>query len=142
MGQITIADLDTDLAWNLCEAASQGRQHAIEHATATPSRPVDRGQKVQIYQFKIASDGATLGEIIYGICQLCRTGLLYKISFTPDWQFCGFGSRALSQLEARHPGLTWYTTGQLTYARGFYDRYRQNSASSWTTSQRPCPHFR
>jgi hypothetical protein len=79
--------------------------------------------------------------VIYGTCQACRTGLLYKITFPPDWQFCGLGRLALSQLEHRHAGLTWYTTGQLSHARGFYDRYRRGSASPWTTSQHPCPHF-
>ena len=40
---------------------------------------------------------------------------------------------ALDQLEACHPDLTWYTTGQFKDARGFYDRrYRQSSASPWT----------
>lgn len=79
--------------------------------------------------------------MIYGTCQPCRVGLLYKITFSPDWQFCGLGRLALSQLEDRHADLTWYTTGQLSHARGFYDRYRRRSTSPWTTSQHPCPHF-
>jgi len=27
------------------------------------------------------------------------------------------------------------------HAQGFYDRYRQGSASPWTEQQHPCPHF-
>jgi hypothetical protein len=59
--------------------------------------------------------------------------LLYKIEFSPDWQFCGLGRLALNQLESRHPELMWYTTGQFKHARGFYERYRQGSSSPWTS---------
>ena len=68
-------------------------------------------------------------------------GLLYKIEFPPDWQFCRLGRLALAQLEGRHPGVTWYTTGQYAHAQGFYDRYRRGRASPWTEQQHPCPHF-
>ena len=141
-GQITIADLDTGLAWRLYEAASYARQHAIERAKPARSRSARWGDlQVRTFEFAIVSDGETLGEIRYGICPPCGTGLLYKISFSPDWQFCGLGRLALGQLEARHPGLAWYTTGQFKDARGFYDRYRQDSNSPWTDKQHPCPHF-
>lgn len=140
-GPITITGGDTDLAWSLFGLASRARQDAIEHATATPSRRVDRGQQVPNFEFSITSDGSSLGDVTYGICRSCRVGLLYKIGFPGDWQFCGLGRLALSQLEARHPDLTWYTTGQFKHARGFYDRYRQGSGSPWTAEQNPCPHF-
>ena len=138
---ITITGGDTDLAWRLYELASRARQDAIEHAVAAPSRPVERGQQVPNFEFSIVSDGSSLGDVTYGICRSCRVGLLYKIGFPDDWQFCGLGRLALSQLEARHPDLTWYTTGQSRHARGFYDRYRQSSGSPWTVRQHPCPHF-
>jgi len=140
-GPVTIADVDIDLAWNLYELASRARQDAIEHAIATRSRCVERGQQVPTFEFSIASDGDSLGDVTYGICRPCRVGLLYKIEFPPDWQFCGLGRLALSQLEIRHADLTWYTTGQFKHARGFYCRYRQGSGSPWTTQQHPCPHF-
>jgi hypothetical protein len=140
-GPITTAAPDIDLAWRLFDLASRARQDAIEHATATPSRRVERGQRVPTFEFSIASDREPLGDVTYGICRPCHTGLLYKIGFPADWQFCGLGRLALSQLEARHPDLTWYTTGQFSHARGFYDRYRQGSASPRAARQRPCPHF-
>jgi hypothetical protein len=141
-GPITVADLDVDLAWNLFETASRARRQAIERAKATPSRRVQRGQQVPTFEFSIISDGDSLGDVTYGICPSCHVGLLHKIGFPTDWQFCGLGRMALSQLEARHPGLTWYTTGQFKDSRGFYDRYRQSSANPWTPGQHPCPHFR
>jgi hypothetical protein len=140
-GPSTIVGSGIDLAWRLFELASRAQQDAIEHATATASRRVERGQQVPTFEFSIASDGGPLGDVTYGIRQRCRTGLLYKIGFPTDWQFCGLGRLALSQLEARHPDLTWYTTGQLSHTRGLYDRYRQASSSPWTSRQHPCLHF-
>jgi len=116
-GPITIADLDIDLAWKLFEAASDARQRAIEHATATRSRSVQSRQNVPTFEFAVTGDGGSLGEVIYGICEPCRVGLLYKIEFPPDWQFCGLGRLALDQLETRHPELTWYTTDHLRLPR-------------------------
>ncbi|WP_055482993.1 hypothetical protein [Sphaerimonospora mesophila] len=72
---------------------------------------------------------------------LCSVGLLRKISFSLEWQFCGLGTLALRELETRHPDLTWYTTGQYEPAQGFYERYRHSSHSPWTDEQHPCPHF-
>lgn len=140
-GPVTVADLDADLAWSLYELANRARQDAIEHAAATPSRRVQRGQPVSTFEFSIASNADSLGDVTYGICESCGVALLYKIGFPDDWQFCGLGRLALSQLEARHPDLTWYTTGQFKHARGFYDRYRQGSGSPWTPMDRPCVHF-
>jgi hypothetical protein len=140
-GPVAAADLDSDLVWSLYELASGARQDAIGQAVAAPSRPVQRGQQVATFEFSVVSDGDSLGDVTYGTCDSCGVGLLYKIGFPDDWQFCGFGRLALSQLEARHPDLTWHTTGQLKNARGFYDRYRQTSGSPWTSKDCPCAHF-
>jgi len=139
---ITTADLDTGLAWSLFEAADHARRYAVEHARPARSRRANwMDTPAQLFKFAIVSDGHTLGEVRYGICPPCGTGLLYKISFNADFRFCGLGRLALDQLEVRHPGLTWYTTGQSENARGFYDRYRQHSDSPWTSRQHPCRHF-
>lgn len=140
-GPVKAADLDSDLVWSLYELASHARQDAIVHAVAAPSRRVQRGKQVLAFGFSIVSDGDSLGDVTYGTCTSCGVGLLYKIGFPDGWQFCGLGRLALSQLEARHPDLTWYTTGQLKNARGFYDRYRQTSGSPWTPVDCPCAHF-
>lgn len=138
---VTVNGSDLDLAWRLYELARRARQNAIERATPTPSRRVQRGKRVPTFEFSIVSEGESLGDVTYGVCRSCGTGMLYQIEFAPDWQFCGFGRLALSQLEGRHPDLTWYTTGQFQHARGFYERYRQGSASPWTDAQQRCPHF-
>jgi hypothetical protein len=138
---ITISGSDLDLAWRLYELTSRARLNAIELARASRSLRVQRGKQVPTFEFWIVSGDDVLGEVIYGICAPCRAGMLYKIEFAPDWQSCGFGRLALSQLETRHPRLTWYTTGQFKEAKGFYDRYRQDSASPWTDQQNLCSHF-
>ena len=140
-GPVKAADLDSELVWSLYELASRARRDAIEHAVAAPSRGVQRGRQVLAFEFSIVSDGDSLGDVTYGTCTSCGVGLLYKIGFPDDWQFCGLGRLALSQLEARHPDLTWHTTGQPKNARGFYDRYRQTSGSPWTPMDCPCAHF-
>lgn len=139
--RITLIGFDLDLAWRLFELASRARLNAVESATATPSRAAQRGQPVPTFEFAIVSGGEPLGDVTYGICQACGVGMLYKIEFGPDWQSCGLGRLALSELETCRPGLTWYTTGQFNDAKGFYDRYRQDSASPWTDDQPPCPHL-
>jgi hypothetical protein len=137
----TMTGSDLDLVWRLYGLARRARQDVIECATPTPSRRVQRGKRVPTFEFSIVRESESLGDVTYGICGSCGMGMLYQIEFAPDWQFCGFGRLALSQLEARHPDLTWYTTGQFQHARGFYERYRQGSTSPWTDAQQPCPHF-
>lgn len=140
-GEITGAD--TELAWSLFEAASHARQRIIANARATPSRPVPRSQAAAAFEFTITGGHhGELGSVQYGVCPTCRTGLLYKISFPPDWQFNGLGRLALRELETRHPELTWFTTGQYAWAKGFYARLRADSTSPWTAENNPCPHFR
>ncbi|MGW5689031.1 hypothetical protein [Nonomuraea sp. NPDC003754] len=142
-GEITIAELDADLGWSLYAAASRARMETIARATATPSRHRGMDDEPTVsYEFSIAADGdGSLGRVQYAICEPCGVGLLKKISFSTEWHSCGFGTLALRELETRHPGLTWYTTGQYAHARGFYDRYRSGSDSPWTAQQHPCPHF-
>ena len=141
-GQVKAHEIDSNLAWELYEVACYARQRAIKRAKPTLSRAFQWGDmQVQAFEFAIVSEGETLGEVRYGICPPCGTGLLYKISFDLDWQFCGLGRMALRQLEIRHPGLAWHTTPQFGHARGFYDRYREGSDSPWTDKQLPCPHF-
>ncbi|MES9602380.1 MULTISPECIES: hypothetical protein [Actinomadura] len=112
-------------------------------AEATPSRLVRiAAWPTSTFTFTIAAVGGTsMGRVTYGICEECGFGVLYKISFAPDWQFCGFGRLALNQLESRHPDATWFTSGQYSQAIGFYANYRQGSMSPWTPEIRPCPHF-
>lgn len=136
-----ITGSDFDLAWRLYQLARRARLNAIESATATASRRVQRGRRMPTFEFSLVSGGESLGDVTYGICRPCSTGTLYQIEFAPDWQFCGFGRLALSQIEARHPDLTWYTTAQFPDPRGFYDRYHQDSASPSIDQQRPCQHF-
>lgn len=142
--QIATADLDLDLLWSFHATVDRARSEAITTATATPSQVRQViGSAVPSYEFWItAPHEGSLGRVQYEVCEPCKVGLLLKISFSVEWQFCGLGTRALTQMETRHPGLVWYTTGQYSHAKGFYERYRRDSDSPWTENQHPCAHFR
>lgn len=141
-GPAALTEEDIGLAWKLYEVASHARQDALEHVKLKHSWCPELGDgKAQIFELATVSQGRELGKAKYGTCDLCGTGLLYKISFDPDWQFCGLGRLVLGEIEDRHPRLAWYTTAQFKEARGFYDRYRRNSKSPWSDKQHPCLHF-
>jgi hypothetical protein len=141
-GEIVLSTVDAAFAWQLFESANRARRQALDHAQAGPSRSESLGSPPAVaFKFTISGDDDDLGVVQYGICPACGVGLLRKIAFSPDWQYCGLGSMALRELERRHPGVTWYTTGQYSWAQGFYARARQVSSSPWTMRQRPCSHF-
>lgn len=95
---------DIGLAWKLYEAASRGRKEALGHVKLEHSQPSRMGSlKVPIFEITVTSEGGELGAAKYGTCYPCGVGLLQKISFDPDWQFCGLGRLTLNELEARHP---------------------------------------
>jgi hypothetical protein len=115
----------------------------VANAVAGPS---ERGRPVhadtQLFKLGVGGGGQKVGEATYGTCEPCGVGLLYKIGFPPEWQqYCGFGTLALETIEARHPGLTWFTTLQYEWAQGFYERRRRDNPSQWTANE-PCQHFR
>jgi hypothetical protein len=139
---ITVSDEDVSLAWEIFALGCRSRQEAINNAVMTRAVRTERGQPVPTFKFSIASEGTELGDVIFGVCQQCQVGLLYKIGIDSEWHCCGFGRRALSHLESLHPDLAWYTTAQYQSARAFYDQYRQVSASLWQENQHACPHFR
>lgn len=135
-----LGEVDAGLVWSLYEAAVHARKEAIERAAITDSRPVPvAARQTSTWKLQIVSGDTELGAVTYGTCDSCAAGLLYKIGFPADWQFCGFGRQALGHLETRHPGLAWYTSGQLE--PGFFQHYRHNSTSPWTAEHHPCPHF-
>ncbi|MFI6325086.1 hypothetical protein ACIBG8_46750 [Nonomuraea sp. NPDC050556] len=141
--EITIADIDPELAWSLYAAIDRDRTATIAQANATHNRPRPGADTSTVaYEFSITSgDEDLLGVVQYQTCDACGIGLLRKISFSLEWQYCGLGTFALRQLETRHPHLTWYTTGQYSHVKRFYERYRQGSTSPWAERQNPCPHF-
>lgn len=138
-------EVDVEFVWMLFDLASRARQHTIDHAILTPDIRVpglERNLQVStVFEFTIASNEPKLGFVRYGVCESCQVGMLYKISIHSEWQFCGFGSRALHTMETRHPGMTWHTSGQDGWAQGFYAHYRQTSSSPWTPHSRSCPHL-
>ncbi|GAA3469735.1 hypothetical protein [Nonomuraea roseola] len=139
---VSVADLDVDLGWSLYAAVDQERAAAIANATATPSsRREWQGSPAAFYEFWVVGGQERLGRVRYATCEGCQAGLIRKISFSLEWQYCGLGTRALDEVQVRHPGLAWYTTDQYGSALGFWERYRQSGDSPWTDRGCPCPHW-
>lgn len=134
---------DTEFMWRLFDAMSKARRDMINRACTTTSKPIRMTSEAatRTFGFKIVAGSEELGVVRYGICELCQVGFLYKISFPPDWQYCGLGRRALSEMERRHPNVCWYTTGQFEWVQGFYRKYRADSKSPWTANKHPCAHY-
>lgn len=141
-GEIELATVDVAFAWELFELASRARLQTLDRAQAGPSRSEPSGDPPALaFKVAITGDDDELGVVHFGVCPECGVGLLRKISISPDWQYCGLGSMTLRELERRHPDLIWHTTGQYSWARGFYARIREGSSNPWTMCQHPCPHF-
>ncbi|MFJ4878571.1 hypothetical protein ACIP93_25665 [Streptomyces sp. NPDC088745] len=51
-----------------------------------------------------------VGQVHYRMCERCARGVITDISIDEHFHKTGLGTRALSHLRARHPGVTWRNT--------------------------------
>ncbi|WP_020124850.1 hypothetical protein [Streptomyces canus] len=51
-----------------------------------------------------------VGQIRYRICTDCALGVITAVVIDERFHSTGLGTRALSHLRSRHPGLTWRST--------------------------------
>ncbi|WP_199820556.1 hypothetical protein [Streptomyces sp. NRRL F-2664] len=77
-----------------------------------------------------------VGEIQYRICQDCARGVITAIVIDDRFRSTGLGTRALSHLRSRHPGLTWSST---LHQRATRDLLRRIRIPTLTPAP-PCPH--
>ncbi|MEU3518905.1 hypothetical protein ABZ770_27125 [Streptomyces sp. NPDC006654] len=77
-----------------------------------------------------------VGQVRYRICTDCAQGLITAVVIDERFQSTGLGTRALSHLRSRHPGLTWRSTLHKRTTRDLLRRMRIPT----TTSATPCPH--
>ena len=133
---------DTDLAWKLYEAASRGREEALGHVRLKHSQLPRMGslKSADLRGHGHERRRGTRGSQVRDLLPVRRRPTA-KDQLRPGLAVLRAGPAILNELEALHPSLTWYTTAQLKDARGFYERYRQNSSSPWTDRQHPCLHF-
>ncbi|MFF5026086.1 hypothetical protein ACFY2J_17970 [Streptomyces collinus] len=77
-----------------------------------------------------------VGDVRYRICTDCAQGVITAVVIDERFHSTGLGTRALSHLRSRHPGLTWRSTLHKRTTRGLLRRMRIPT----TTSATPCPH--
>ncbi|MFI8233945.1 GNAT family N-acetyltransferase [Streptomyces sp. NPDC085900] len=77
-----------------------------------------------------------VGQVRYRICTDCAQGVITAVVIDERFRSTGLGTRALSHLRSRHPGLTWRSTLHKRATRDLLRRMRIPT----TTSATPCPH--
>ncbi|WCD90991.1 hypothetical protein KPP03845_107420 [Streptomyces xanthophaeus] len=77
-----------------------------------------------------------VGQVHYRICADCAEGVITGIAIDGRFRSTGLGTRALSHLRSRHPGLAWRSTLNKRTARDLLRRMR----IPMITVATPCPH--
>ncbi|MFE6709743.1 hypothetical protein [Streptomyces sp. NPDC057695] len=77
-----------------------------------------------------------VGEVEYRVCHPCSQGIITAVVIHDRFRSSGLGTRALSHLRSRHPGLTWSSTLR---QRGTRDLLRRMRIPALTQAAR-CPH--
>lgn len=77
-----------------------------------------------------------VGQVRYRICTDCAQGVIAAVVIDERFHSTGLGTRALSHLRSRHPGLTWRSTLHKRTTRDLLRRMRIPTTASAT----PCPH--
>ncbi|MFD0141479.1 MULTISPECIES: hypothetical protein [unclassified Streptomyces] len=77
-----------------------------------------------------------VGRVEYRICTDCAQGVITAVVIDERFHNTGLGTRALSHLRSRHPGLAWRSTLRKRTTRDLLRRMRIPT----TTSAAPCPH--
>lgn len=76
-----------------------------------------------------------VGQVQYRICMNCAQGVITAVVIDERFHSTGLGTRALSHLRSRHPGLAWRSSLRKRTTR---DLLRRMQISA--TSAAPCPH--
>lgn len=75
-----------------------------------------------------------VGQVRYRVCADCARGVISAVLIDERFRSTGLGTRALSHLRSRHPGLTWRSTLRMRTTRDLLRRMRIPR----TTSATPC----
>lgn len=63
-----------------------------------------------------------VGQVRYRICRGCAEAVITSVEIEDRFRSAGLGTRALSHLRSRHPGLTWRSTPAARPARDLLRR--------------------
>ncbi|MGW0366682.1 GNAT family N-acetyltransferase [Streptomyces sp. NPDC002990] len=77
-----------------------------------------------------------VGQVQYRICTDCAQGVITAVVIDERFRSTGLGTRALSHLRSRHPGLAWRSTLRKRTTRDLLRRMRIPTV----TSAARCPH--
>ncbi|MGW0467786.1 hypothetical protein ACWDX6_21370 [Streptomyces sp. NPDC003027] len=77
-----------------------------------------------------------VGQVQYRICSDCAQGVITGIAIDERFHSTGLGTRALSHLRSRHPGLAWRSTLHMRTTRDLLRRMRIPTV----TDDPRCPH--
>ncbi|WP_406390675.1 hypothetical protein [Streptomyces sp. NBC_00887] len=77
-----------------------------------------------------------VGQVQYRICTNCAQGVITAVVIDERFHSTGLGTRALSHLRSRHPGLAWRSSLRKRTTR---DLLRRMQISA-TSAAAPCPH--
>ncbi|MFF4587595.1 hypothetical protein [Streptomyces sp. NPDC001388] len=79
-----------------------------------------------------------VGRVTYRACDECAEGVITEVVLDEPFRDCGLGTRALSHLRSRYPGVTWRTTLETRFTRDLLRRMRIRRAPVHGT----CSHVR
>jgi hypothetical protein len=77
-----------------------------------------------------------VGQVHYRLCTNCAQGVITAVVIDERFHSTGLGTRALSHLRSRHPGLAWRSTLRKRTTRDLLRRMRIPT----TAFAAPCPH--
>lgn len=85
-----------------------------------------------------------VGQVTYRACDECAQGVITDVVLDEPFRDCGLGTRALSHLRSRHPGVTWRTTMETRLTRGLLRRMRipRVPHSPGAAAEGTCSHLR
>ncbi|GGU01449.1 hypothetical protein GCM10010272_53090 [Streptomyces lateritius] len=76
-----------------------------------------------------------VGRVHYRMCPECAQGVITAVAIDERFHSTGLGTRALSHLRSRHPGIAWHSTLSRRATRDLLRRMRIPTITS-----PPCPH--
>ncbi|MFF3319923.1 hypothetical protein ACFYV5_31085 [Streptomyces sp. NPDC003035] len=65
-----------------------------------------------------------VGQVRYRMCPECAQGVITAVTIDERFHSTGLGTRALSHLRSRHPGITWRSTLSRRVPRDLLRRMR------------------
>ncbi|MEU1124750.1 hypothetical protein ABZ371_14560 [Streptomyces sp. NPDC005899] len=65
-----------------------------------------------------------VGQVTFRLCASCAEGVITDVLIEKQFHHSGLGTRALSHLRARHPGVVWRTTLDRRVTRDLMRRMR------------------